>query len=81
MLRFLSILLVMAVVFACLFSMALPTTASLLAPTGTPTATITLTPTSTFTPPPTFTPLPADMVTPGVSQFGSYTVYWQREAW
>jgi hypothetical protein len=75
------LLLFAALLFACLFSMTLPPSASLLAPTDTPTATITFTPTSTFTPTATFTPLPADRVMPGVTTFGSYTVYWQREAW
>jgi hypothetical protein len=79
--RLLLILLAAAVVFACLFSMMLPASASLLAPTATLTRTATLTPTVTLAPTLTLTPLPAHLITPNVTEFTTYTVYFQRDLW
>ncbi len=79
--RFVIQLLFAAIVVACLFSMMLPPSASLLAPTATPTRTVTYTPGPTFTPTSTVTPLPAHLITPYVTPFGSYTVYGKREVW
>jgi hypothetical protein len=74
-------LLLAAVVFACLFSLLLPPSASLLAPTITPTPTVTNTPIATLTPTATITPLPAHLITPNVTEFPGYTVYWERSLW
>jgi hypothetical protein len=71
----------LAAVFSCLFGTFLPSSASLLAPTATPTATLTSTPTATLTPQPTFTTLPPELVTPYVTELPGYTVYWRRELW
>jgi hypothetical protein len=87
------LLLFAAIVLACLFSLMLPPSASLLAPTATLTPTQTSSPVPTFTPTPTlpptitrtpsptFTRIPTQPITPAVTPFGSYTVYWQREVW
>jgi hypothetical protein len=56
-------------------------------PTVTPTSTITVTPTVTLIPTITVTPtvtvthLPAHLITPNVTQFTTYSVYFQRELW
>ena len=74
-------MLLVAMLVACLFSVMLPPSASLLAPTLSPTPTITNTPTATLTPTATVTPLPAHLITPNVTQFPDYTVYWERGLW
>jgi len=70
-----------ATVLACLFSFLLPPAASLLAPTRTLTPTITPTLIATLTPPSTFTPLPVQFVTPNMTLFPGFTIYWQRDLW
>ena len=74
-------MLLVAMLIACLFSVMLPPSASLLAPTLSPTPTITNTPTATLTPTATVTPLPAHLITPNVTEFPDYTVYWERGLW
>ena len=74
-------MLLAALLIACLFSLMLPPAASLLAPTLTPTPTVTNTPTATLTPTATITPLPAHLITPNVTEFPDYTVYWERGLW
>ncbi len=79
--RLLLTLLLAAVVFACLFSVMLPPSASLLAPTATFTRTVTPTLTATLIPTTTLTPLPAHLITPNVTVFAAYTVYYDRDLW
>ena len=74
-------MLLVAMLVACLFSVMLPPSASLLAPTLSPTPTVTNTPTATLTPTATVTPLPAHLITPNVTEFPDYTVYWERGLW
>jgi hypothetical protein len=74
-------MLLVAAFVSCLFSTFLPSSASLLASTSTPTPTLTSTPTATSTPQPTFTSLPPELVTPYVTELPGYTVYWRRELW
>jgi len=81
MLRIMLALLLAAGLFSCLFSVLLPSSASLLAPTPTPTPAGTNTPGPTQTPTSTITPLPAHLITPNVTQFATYTVYWSRSLW
>jgi hypothetical protein len=74
-------------VIACLFSVMLPSSASLLAPTVTPTRTLTPTatrsptPTLTFTPTITFTPLPVTVVTGDVAEMPGVAMYFERVLW
>lgn len=81
--RFLIQLLFAAILFAYLFSMMLPPSASWLAPTST--ATDTPVPTLTFVPivssTITLTPMTDPLVTPNADTIPWYTVYFQRDLW
>ncbi|HEY3474636.1 MAG TPA: hypothetical protein VGK56_08505 [Anaerolineales bacterium] len=80
MLRVMLALLLGAAAFSCLFSLLLPASASLLAPTQTLTPTVTRTLTATPTPTPTLTPLPPTVVTPNMAET-SHGEYFVREIW
>ena len=73
------VLLLAAASLSLLFSLFLPTSASLLAPTLTPM--VTSTPTATLTATSTSTPLPAKLITPSVIPFPPLTIYWTRTLW
>jgi hypothetical protein len=75
------VLLLAAGSLSLLFSLFLPTSASLLAPTRTLTPTVTATPTATLTATSTSTPLPAKLITPSVIPFPPLTIYWTRTLW
>ena len=75
------ILLLAAGSLSLLFSLLLPASASLLAPTRTLTPTVTATPTATLTATSTSTPLPAKLITPRVIPFPPLTIYWSRTLW
>ena len=81
MLRMMLALLFVAGLFSCLFSVLLPPSAALLAPTSTLTPTVTPTPTATPTQTSTITPLPAKFITPYVTEVGIYTSVWRRTLW
>jgi hypothetical protein len=74
-------LLLAGVWVASLFSVFLPSSASLLAPTTTLTPTVTSTPTATPTPTSTFTPLPPILVTPELIEAFPFEVYDQHQVW
>jgi hypothetical protein len=80
-------MLLAAMVVACLFSVMLPPSASLLAPTITPTRTLTPTatrtptPTLTFMPTVTFTPLPVTVVTAGAAEMPGVAIYFEKVLW
>lgn len=80
-------LLLAGVVLACLFSFLLPASASILAPTVTPTrtprptATLAPTATITWTPFPTSTLDPAWFATPNMTLFPGFKVFESRELW
>ena len=80
-LRIILALLLAGVWVACLFSLFLPSSAALLAPTSTLIPTRTKPPTATLTPTSTFTPLPQTLVTPSVIEIFPFGVYDQRQVW
>jgi len=76
-------LLLAGVVVSCLFSIFLPPSASVLAPTSTFTSTslITATPTASPSASPTITPAPISLITPRINHFPPVAIYWRRALW